>query len=86
MSQKLFRVSKEKCGTLKNDLTIRDNKVIPPILTGANLDAAVALAQIAPCENPAEQCCHKDDIKIESERKCTQIDGHRYLLMSIFDI
>ena len=41
-----------------NDLTKKDGS----ILTGDNLELAVAKAEGATCDNSAEICCHKDNV------------------------
>ena len=68
-------VRKDKCGTKKS--------LLGPRTAAADiLTELVAQAQSATCDDEAEICCHKDDVKPEviiddGEKKCSEIEGYR---------
>ena len=68
-------VRKDKCGTKKS--------LLGPRTAAADiLTELVAQAESATCDDQADACCHKDDVKPEviieeEEKKCSEIEGYR---------
>ena len=66
-------VQKDKCGTKKSILDLRTPRI-------DILFALKAEAESAICDDEAETCCHKDDVKPSSPpnaQKCSEIEGYR---------
>ena len=72
-------VRQDKCGTKPSLLGPRSGALFDD---KDLLSELVAQAESATCDNQAETCCHKDDVKPEPRipiegKKCSEIEGHR---------
>ena len=65
-------VPESECSIPKNILTPRASGITPEQV----LDLKVAAAVGATCNEPKNACCHKDNVILTPEKKCSDIDGY----------
>ena len=65
-------VPESECSIPTTQLLPRASGITPEQV----LDLKVAAAEAATCNKPKNACCHKDNVKLTPEKKCSDIDGY----------
>jgi len=65
-------VPESDCSSPKNVLTVKSSAFTPEQI----LDLKVASAEASTCKEPKNACCHKDNVILTPEKKCSDIDGY----------
>ena len=65
-------VPESDCSIPENILTVKSSAFTPEQI----LELKVASAEAATCNEPKNACCHKDNVILTPEKKCSDIDGY----------